>query len=156
MTIELEREHLQNALKRGESVECPCCNQTAKIYARKISAVMAVQLIQLNNSDKPVHYKNLRNKGGGDADYSKLQYWGLAEQWDKFPGYWKITDKGIEFVYDCISIPDKAFVFNGSVVGFSDVLVSIKDCLKVKFDYGDLMASAPVRVWADTKQPSLF
>lgn len=156
MTIEIERAHLQNALKRGESVVCPCCKQTAKIYARKISAVMVVQLIQLNNSTKPVHYKHLRNKGGGDADYSKLVYWGLAQPVEDCNGFWEITEKGMEFVYDCISVPEKAFVFNGEVVGFSDDTVTVKSCLRQKFDYEELMAVAPVREWAEEKEPTLF
>ena len=128
----------------GEASECPCCRQTVKKYPRTITAVMAAQLIQMYRANgSPVHYKDLRDKKGGDADYAKLRHWGLAEE--HLVGYWRITDRGRVFVEGMLMVPRKAFIFDNKVRGFSTDTMSIWDALGTKFSYAELMNPANAR-----------
>jgi len=151
VTIQEAKKFLKDNLKKG--VECPCCNQFVKLYKRKINLVMTTCLIRLYH----LYYKNPSYhhvkeivsgiSDTGTNDFSKLAYWNLIEEKQKDPkntktrtsGYWRITDKGLDFVLGKINVPSHCYVYNTKVYQFSDEYVSIEETIGNKFNYKKLM-----------------
>lgn len=138
-------------LKSGWSGDCPCCNRFAKVYHRSIHVSIALQLIQLYKlggyGGKFIHASKLIPKGNtGTGDFNKAKYWGLIEELpestmphQKSNGHWQLTPMGIEFVLGNMLVNKYAVIYNDRVIDVTGALVSIKDCLKEKFNYSDLM-----------------
>ena len=133
---------------------CPCCTQNVKKYPRPIHGSMAYLLIRLykldrNNPDY-YHVTQIYDKGksNGSDDFSKFQVWGMIEQRTKedgqkgrTSGYWKITEKGRQWVRGEITVPSHAYMFNKKCYGFSEDGVTIREALGIKFDYEELINS---------------
>lgn len=148
---------LQRKLEKGDF--CPCCNQFAKKYKRKMYATPCVWLICLyhlhcrKTFDEFFHIteivqhasKGYRIRLHGDSH--KANYFGLIEEKPKdmdienkrTSGFWRITERGIAFVKNELRIPKYALIYNSEVVGFEGDEVSIQDCLGVEFNYTELM-----------------
>jgi len=81
----------------------------------------------------------------GAGDFTKLRYWDLIEtrandnSKTKDSGFWRITEKGRDYVEDRIQVPKICMVFNRRARGFSTDLVGIRDALGKDFDYPELM-----------------
>lgn len=152
VTLKEAKDWLRARLDKGE--RCPCCNQLAKFYSRRIYSSMAAALIYFYRSfdQTKFHHKSdlLKNKtlattlGGGD--FAKLSYWGLIEEKPKgqdedkrTSGYWKITQKGIDFVQAKLQIPSHVRIYDGKVFGFTGDKVLVTDCLGNRFSYAELM-----------------
>lgn len=152
LTIREGREYLNSQMARGKAAKCPCCTQTAKVYARKIYSTMARELIELYKMDKIKHdyyhisYVESQRKSGG-GDFAKLVYWGLvkekpkdlAEDNKRTSGYWMITNEGIEFVMDRLRVPEFVDVFNGNPLRMRGKNIGIQDALGKDFNYSELM-----------------
>lgn len=135
-------------LKNGGKGNCPCCGRYAQVYERKIHTSMALQLIELyklGGAYDYIHLSRLIPRGvSGAGDFSKTVYWGLiSEKPDsgdqKSSGYWMLTEQGIAYVTDNLKVPYVAFVYDATVLGFSERLCGIRDALKEKFNYSELM-----------------
>jgi hypothetical protein len=154
-TLKEAKDWLRARLDKGE--RCPCCQQLAKMYERKLYSSLAAALIYFyrNFDHSKFHHKSelLKNKnlattfGGGD--FAKLSLWGLIEEKPKgatedkrTSGYWKITQKGVDFVLRKSQLPSHVRIYDGRIFGFKGSHVSIVDCLKEKYSYEELMGSA--------------
>jgi hypothetical protein len=129
-----------------EGVECPCCKQNVKIYWRNIFASMVnalIKLLQNNGKNEFVHWQIYSS---GSGDFAKLRYWGLIEE-EKTTrpdggsaGFWKITNKGVNFLEGNVSIPKYAVVYNGELLCLDDKeTVTIKDIIGEQFNLRELM-----------------
>jgi hypothetical protein len=140
--------------KRAKGVGCPCCGQFAKIYKRKLNSFMAYALVlieryfQTARVDEWLHVPSFLIKNScSDRECAKLVYWDLitphyAEREDggKHAGYYRITQRGRDFVRSKITLPRYVYLYNGELLGFSDDgEISIRDALGDKFRYSELM-----------------
>lgn len=139
---------------------CPCCTQIVKLYKFKLRSSMAICLILMDKyfrnhpEEEYVHMTNylnsidlpgsIRNSG----DNAKTRYWGLTEKKEgkredgsKRVGYWKLTEKGRQFVRGEITVPQYAKLFNNKSYGLTGDEISIREALGTKFNYDELMNS---------------
>ena len=144
---------------RGKGTYCPCCDQFAKVYKRSIPSVGARLLVVLYHLTKQQPDKEyfhivddiLRaappplNVGG---DVAKLAYWGLVVEKPKDPddttkrtsGYWKITNTGKAFAENNRRVTRYVLLYDSKVIGLEGEPITIKDALKNKFNYEELMS----------------
>jgi hypothetical protein len=71
-------------------------------------------------------------------------------------GYWKITDKGIRFVFGQMTLPRIAYVYDNELLKYSDDMVTFKSRFEDKFSYEELMEGVPMPDWGEFEQGSLF
>lgn len=143
------REEFMARLTAGAKETCPCCGRHAQVYNRRIHAGMAMQLIKLyklGGNESYVHASRLILKNvSGAADLSKAKYWALIEEMPhvagrtKSSGHWRLTKLGVQFVHNEVAVPESVQVYNDTVIGASQRVARIRDCLKNKFDYEELM-----------------
>lgn len=144
---------------RREGAVCPCCDQLAKVYKRKLNQCMVYALLliyraQQRNADwihapSYLHKNAKRGPTVRGGDFAKLVHWGLIEtkpesdrgDGSKRAGYYKITSKGRDFVDGKIRLPKHVFLYASAFLGFSDESTSFRDAFGEKFNYDELMAS---------------
>jgi hypothetical protein len=144
-TLAEAREWLRVRVDDGET--CPCCEQFAKVYRRKLTAPVARVLIAMyrHNRDGWVYLPAL---GLSRGDEAKARYWDLIEGLDgerddgsKRVGTWRLTGKGIAFVRNQIRVPKYARIYDGRCLNMDPAeTVCITDVLGTRFNYADLMA----------------
>lgn len=148
MTLGEAKDWLRDRLDEG--ARCPCCDQFAKVYKRRIHATMARELIIMYRASEAGEYVYLpalldTSKHGGDT--IKMVFWGLIEEdtetvpknGAKRAGWWRLTDRGRRFVLGFEPVPKYARVYDGRCLGFEGEHVTITDALGAKFDYQLLM-----------------
>lgn len=145
--------------KKREGVICPCCDQQAKTYRRKLYGAMAYALghiylhYQRTKSTDWLHVPTYLSsvtstvavRGG---DWAKLRYWDLIvpQPGDRGDGshrngFYKITPTGIAFVELRWQVPQHVYIYNQEVLGYEGPDIVITDALGDKFDYNTLMAA---------------
>lgn len=155
VTLQEAREYVKEGSKKG--VSCPCCQQYAKIYKRKINSGMARVLIHLyieyfETAQEWVQVKEFlrQKKYRNNHDWTLLRFWGLLEPKEKeetdpkkmkYNGLWRVTVWGKQFVTDTrFKVNERAMIYNNTFKGFVDEKeINIKDALGSKFDYQELM-----------------
>jgi hypothetical protein len=155
ITIAEGKQKLRAEWEKG--LHCPCCNQWVRLNPYTCHHSRARVLIILHKAT--VEYRTDPSGFIHVEDYlvdlgvkikgvvGKMKYWGLVEAMPnddpskKTSGYWRITDKGMQFVNREITVPQKAFVFDDKVYKFSTNEISIVEALGKKFDYSELMQS---------------
>ena len=141
--------------KKHTGTTCPCCGRYVKLYKRKLTSSMVKALILIYkyfklNPESWLHVENyLKDQKISAAvrgDFPKLRYWGLLEkQIDKRDdgsgrvGYYKITQKGIDFVKGKVEVPRFAYIYNQKVEQFDKEQTDVKKALGDKFDYEELI-----------------
>jgi len=158
--MEVSAQHLRQKLDEGTI--CPCCNQYAKRYKRKLNSSIAAALCWMwKTAQEDSAWKNgwrptdvwINVPAQAPAwvlkarEYPKLAMWGLIEEKPRKPGskartsgVWRVTQLGADFVRSCVDVPRYAFVYNGNVDGFTDSdRVYIRSALGDRFDYDELM-----------------
>lgn len=138
----------------AEGINCPCCGQHARLYARTIHSTMARELIHIYRTQGTgwFHLPTVIGHNGGDI--TKVRYWGLLQEDEARredggrAGHWRMTGLGVDFVKGQVSVPKHAHVYNGKLLGLSGDQVRITDCLGKKFDYATLMGT-PGRLFED-------
>ena len=153
-TLESARSEMLSKAHSKHGAHCPCCERFIKLYRRPLSASMARYLIVLakkSGTGNPwlhveTDFRDVSIPSRGD--YAKLRYWGLiepkpgvSERGTRTNGYWRITDKGRDFVAGNALVPSHVFLLNNRLVGFSDKSVTIRDALGSAFSYDELMAA---------------
>jgi hypothetical protein len=150
-TLARAQKRVKDGMKQPEGIECPCCGQLCKVYKRKLTSAMAAWLIWLvriyQRDGRWVHVtEHRRGSTGGGGDYAKLVYWGLIEQMSqqgepekRSSGYWRPTDRGIDFVHARVHLRSHVLVFDGDVRGFEGELLGIREALGKRFRYDELM-----------------
>lgn len=128
---------------RGHGVICPACGQFAKDYERPLNSLQASALITCYRAagDDWFHAPSLVGRAGGE--FAKLRHWGLIEGGDGHAGRWRITPKGIDFLFRRIRVPQRARYYAGEFLGLVGAENwTIDDALGKKFDYAELMGDA--------------
>jgi hypothetical protein len=84
------------------------------------------------------------------GEYAKVHHWGLA---DKHPGatlgvsrgngLWRPTAKGIDFVYDRVTVPSHIYLFDNNLENVTAEQISIRQALGPKIDYDHLIHTPP-------------
>lgn len=129
---------------------CEHCGGFCKRYTRSFNANMAMALILLYKSGMKefVKVEDFLIKKGHKrcGDFSYLIHYEFLEKQkgdrkDGSPrnGFYKITDRGIKFVELKLTAPEKFMILNNKLEGFVGDNVNIKQVLKTKFDYNELM-----------------
>tara|TARA_Y100001963_G_scaffold67785_1_gene94449 strand:- start:206 stop:706 length:501 start_codon:yes stop_codon:yes gene_type:complete len=158
-TIEDARERLRSKLDEG--TRCPCCDQYAKRYQRKLNSSMAAALCWMWTTarqaiessatdvwiDVPAQAPAWVLKA---REYPKLAWWGLIEEKPRQPGskgrtsgMWRVTQAGADFVRGGRPVAQYAYVYNGTVEDFSTHHTWIREALSNRFDYRELMGFQP-------------
>lgn len=138
---------------------CPCCSRYAKVYRRALTSTITKFLVWLavesGDGNPWLHPEQhmeslLRIVGRGNlgGDPAKLRYWGLieakAEPGEDCPhsGFWRITEKGKQFVKGETTVPAKALVLFGDCIGFDGEHINIQQAMRTRFSFSELMAEA--------------
>jgi len=135
----------------NEGVKCPCCTQLVKLYQVKINTGMIIVLINMYKLNKRLNkewvhpIKDLKTING---DYAKLRFWDLVvsssdepDEDKKANGYWRITEKGKDFVENKIRIYEKVKLYDNKSYGNAGRQVNIYEAIKNKFNFKELMES---------------
>lgn len=150
-TLTVAKNTLREQLQRGESVPCPCCTQTAKIYTYSINHGMVQCLVTLARAGGAwVHTPDDKFLSRYRGNLTKLQYWGLTER--SLPrsengigsGYWRITPLGESWLRGSTAVPVKVSVFNGRVLGVSDEQGTVSDAWGEPFNLYAMLDTPPV------------
>lgn len=157
-TLDEAKKWLRARILDGD--RCPCCNQYAKVYERKLNAGMALALVhihlvtgRLRPQDGWLRIpKDLEGIGNtvstvlGNREYPKLRYWGLLEAQGDENGLWRITPEGVQFVLGALSVPKTVLLYDGKVLKnvpgqppHNPPMTDIREALASKFDYDELM-----------------
>ena len=155
-TLKEGRERFFQEAENPKGCFCPCCGRFGKVYKRKLSRPMARGLIWLfrvflADGDQFVSIgdKGPRYVVRSNGSVSSHEWWGLAEEQlnpdekQRTSGHWKITPKGLQFVRGEIMVPSHCIIFNKSIQGFTEDLISIADALGKPFNYRELMEDSP-------------
>lgn len=152
-TLAQARQQVVDALDDGST--CPCCQQFAKRYKRKLYAAMARWLIWLVSQhrrnggqwvDVNLDTAHEYRKGGGD--FAKLAHWGLIQAKPnddpdkRSSGLWRPTELGLGFVHGSVRVPTHVYLFNNEVSRFSDSEFGIEGALGEGFDWREVMGSS--------------
>lgn len=136
--LRLARAEVMRIIEQGESVICPCCDQFAARYKRRISREIAEQLRWLYHQHAPAHAQDIqRSTDGRERNYSLLVYWGLIENMGA--ATWQITLAGRAFVEGKSTCREFVFIYAGLCVGFSGRDMTFVQCLAKKFDKAEVM-----------------
>lgn len=155
-TIGEARKELRENWEKG--INCICCGQRVQLYNYKLFASSAIALIRLYSLTREnyghktyFHIKDYAEAGEGRPrahHFAELRFWGLIEKSTENPdsakkssGYWKITEKGKNFVEGKLKVHSRILIFNNTFAGYAknSELINIKDSLENKFDYTELM-----------------
>jgi len=129
---------------------CPCCGQICKLYPRKLNSTMARGLIwMVREFERTGRWICVPEKAPRfvlkTKEYGTLAHWGLVEPRPnddpskKRSGYWRPTQKGIDFVYRRRMVPSHVFLYNNRVRKVSTTHIYIDEALASHFDYSELM-----------------
>lgn len=141
------RDWLRNRIDEGAS--CPCCQQYARVYRRKITSRQAHGFILVWRAAGIdwVHIPTVHPAFTGDGGkLSMLRYWGLLEEADDKrddggrAGWWRITSRGRLYLDDQLRVPKYARTYDGRCLSLVGEPVGIRDALGTRFRYDELMA----------------
>lgn len=133
-----------------QGATCPCCGRYGKLYKRRLNRGMAHMLLELfrarsrRDPDRFIDVRELKAFKAGSGDYAFLRFWGLVEQQPntdekkRSSGFWRITEKGCDFVRGKLNVPTHVFVFDNNPEGFSSEMTTFADALNHSFDYSEL------------------
>lgn len=135
----------------GKGCSCPACGQTVKLYKRKLNSGMSIVLYYMYRYGNGfVHVKELLREKGlkNNHDWTLLKYWGLIQELDNIPnesgtkssGHWRITDKGIDFIFRNLSVQKHILIYNNKFQGFSNDNTNFKESLGDDFNFNELMS----------------
>jgi hypothetical protein len=148
MTLEEARAWVMANLEEG--VDCPCCGQLARSYRRKLNSAMARDLIWLvKQSGSQRRWVNLHEEAPIELQQSrelaKLAHWGLieeklqaSERGARTSGVWRPTDDGIEFAYGRLRLSAYVTLYDNTVQGFSEEMITVHQALANHFDFDEL------------------
>lgn len=154
-TIEEASAMVMSGRWERDGIHCPCCGQLSKVYRRSITrsmAKVAFAMYARGRADwhnvpellRTVPY--LRGAAGQGGDWAKLVYWGIVERvqaergdGSKRTGIAKLTDQGIAWMENRLTLRRWALVYDGDCIGFDGPDVSIYDALPRDFEYREIL-----------------
>lgn len=133
-------EHLQPGMP---GVECPCCTQWCWAAHRKLNSNMAVKIAALYAHERRhpgafMSYRAIERHGRG-RDYHNLAFWGLIEPEPEVRGYWRITEKGCQFVAHGLRVPKAIYTFNKQCLKMTKGTTTMRIALRNKFDLDEFL-----------------
>jgi hypothetical protein len=151
-SIKAVKEQVLEDAKCPKGTKCPICERHLRQWKRALNAGQAAALIYLVKKAKfSGEWVEMRSNESPRFvvmvnDFSQLVHWGLIEKKkgdDNSPsGIFRATQLGISFVAGEDVVPTHVYLLNNEVKGWSHSTFSIKDALKKKFDYDELLNSA--------------
>jgi hypothetical protein len=153
ITLAQAQDILETNLPKG--MKCPCCNQFAKRYKYKFSEnicryLMILYKIYRQTPDKFTHVTEILKHDAFvlmSRDFLRPAFYKLIEEQavndpdkKKRSGYWRLTEKGVEFCERKIAIPKYVLIYNNEVLGFEGDSVYITDFEGEYFNYAELMS----------------
>lgn len=160
-TLKEAKDYLKANWEKG--IECPCCGQFVKLYRRRLNAGACRALIFMYRLDRDrkfdddwdgwIHVQQDFAKyfrvNANSMDYSQAQWWELIEAkpnvddpTKRDSGYWKLTEKGRQFVKGIIEVRSHAYLYNNKMLGFTGEKMTIKTALGKRFNYEELMGNS--------------
>lgn len=145
LTLKDGRKYVQD--KRFQGVVCPCCDQIARVYKRRLTASMAKALLSFYRAGGIttwVHGPSITREHRGEE--ARLRYWELIEPATRdtkdgpILGYWRVTRRGQLFLTGKISVPAYAHVYNARSFGLRGKPTKITDVLGSHFNLKKLLA----------------
>lgn len=128
-----------------DGIICPCCDQLAKSYKRKLYHTPARALISLHNKTLETGRTWHHIKDFTSDQVALLRYWNLVEEKTninskkKNSGFWRITMDGISFASNLKCVQSHIVLYDAKFIKFRGPFVNILQCLGKKFNYGELM-----------------
>lgn len=136
-----------------EGVQCPCCDQLAKVYRRRITPAMVGVMIELGRRHKAgarwvkIGRGGIQTPGG---DYGWLVWWnmieclpGEREDGSNRVGMWKLTDTGYAFLRDNLRVRRYVYVYAGKQIpdppGADMSTVDIAQVLRRPFNFNEIV-----------------
>jgi hypothetical protein len=150
---------------------CPSCGSFVKLYKRPINSSMAIVLILMYKANRKgfFHVEQFLKEIGRPelrADFHKLRFWnliepqpGIREDGSNRNGYYKITGRGVAFCQGQFTVQKTAVLLHYELQRLEGPEVTIKDCLKEKFNYNELMGAFEPKTngeMTELKQLGLF
>jgi hypothetical protein len=132
-------------LRRFAGVRCPCCDQYAMVYRRRLNVAMCRHLINLYKAGGTKEYVHSPTVlAGTRGEEARLSYWGLIEATpvpinNKIRGYWRVTREGELFLDGQITRPEAALVYNAHLLQLTGDPIDISAGLKRPFDLSELL-----------------
>lgn len=132
--------------ERFEGVICPCCDQYARVYRRRLNVPMVRALMRMYvaaGTREYVHTPTLL--GGRRGEEARLSYWQLTKESDGTRtdggrrGWWRVTERGELFLNGEITVPSHALVYNGQCLRLDGEPISVRDALGHDFNLRELL-----------------
>lgn len=134
----------------SKGYKCSCCGSYVRQYTRKFNSNMGIALKALYdhkvNGFVKVEDFLLANGYKRCGDFSYLTHYRLIERMQgkrednsNRNGYYRLTSLGIMFCEQKWKVQEKFIIFNNKLIGFEGKEVDIKDILKEKFSFQELM-----------------
>lgn len=153
-TIADAKQYLRENWNKG--CNCPACGQRVQLYDYKLYATSAAALVRLYRLGGEFHHVSKYAEAGDGypraPHFAELRFWGLIEAMPKSEdntkkkssGFWKITDKGRQFVEGEIQLHSRILVYNNKFQGYSSKSepITIRKAFDNEFDYDELMKGA--------------
>lgn len=145
-TVAQARTWLRTRIKTG--VSCPCCDQYARLYRRKLNATMAYALIWMCRQDNgwidmPKRAPRIviaTNQLGTLALWEVIEQRANTDLARKHSGFWRPTERGRAFANNTLQLPTHVYLYNNKVQAWSETRGTIVDALGKQFSYRELMA----------------
>ena len=149
-TLAEARAELFERLREGS--QCPCCDQNAKLYRRRLTATPVRSLIglyrmyQVGFGHMPTVAKTWVAELAHQGGYVTLAgYWQLMEEeLERRPdggrsGWWRVTPLGVDFIHRRARVPRFAETYNGEVRSLTGDPIGVVEALGTQFDLRELM-----------------
>jgi len=163
-TLAEARAALANGLRSDAGVICPCCEQQATIYYRRVnlSIVKVLWVLAQHHWDKkgawahiPTLFKSSATGLAGSTasqggQWAQAEKWGLVERdrgnhredGSNRTGFARITPRGLAFLAGKYKIREHALFYNNTLLGKAGDLMGINDVRG--FDYQEIFGGAKV------------
>lgn len=149
---ELLKAELREQLEKG--AHCEICTQYVRMYKKILSSTAVLLMIKLYKLEEATgekyHHLNDLMKGysiSGCGDFATTRFWGLVEEMPntdptkKASGMWSLTENGKKFVKKEARVKSHARIFNARCYGLVGDFVDVKEALREKFNYQELMSA---------------
>jgi len=153
-TLEQAKELLKDELRvqLDKGAHCEICAQYVRMYKKRLSSTAVLMMIRLywleENTSEPYHHLNDLMRGfsiSGCGDFATSRFWGLVKEMPnddpkkKASGMWSLTENGKKFVNKEVRVKSHAKIYNAKCYGLVGDYIDVKEALKKKFDYEELM-----------------
>ena len=146
----------------GEGVDCPTCDQPARVYRRSLYGTQVRALVRLAKRAEVTqndwvhmtkYLKAWQDTSSQGGDPARLAFWGLLEKQpgeredgSKRVGYYRVTDLGFAFVRGEVRVPEWLYFYSGHVVehpgGEVAPHVTVREVMGDNFDYRMIASEA--------------